>query len=32
MAHDRRGYEKTEYVGEENSKEDIYGPVVEQGI
>lgn len=32
MAHDRHGYEETENVGEENSKEDIYGPVVEQGI
>jgi hypothetical protein len=26
------GYEKTEHVGEENSEEDVYGPVVEQGM
>jgi len=32
MAYDRHGYEKTEYVGQENSKGDIYGSVVEQGI
>ena len=25
IAHDRHGYEKTEYVGEENSEEDIQG-------